>query len=298
MRGAYSFGLETFELAYQGLFQHWNPKLLSSLEASISGLEQVRFFGFGNETSDEGSDEFFETDQLQYNVLPVLRYALSPQLDVFAGPRVTYSSTDDDDNTFLNQQRPYGVGDFGSLAVQGGFDFDTRDRTKLYGPGFRLRVQGSVFPEAWDVEETFGAVEGEVAGYIALSRRLLVALRVGGKNVFGTFPFQEAAYIGGNITVRGYDTNRFAGDASVFGNAELRFALGRASAYAFRAEYGLFIFSDVGRVFAEDGDSDKWHPSGGGGLSAATLDRSLLWSLTVARSEEKTALFFTANYSF
>jgi len=299
MRGAYSFGLATFELAYQGLFQHWNPKLLSSLEASISGLEQARFFGFGNETSDDGSDDFFETDQLQYNVAPSWRYALAPQLDVFAGARVTYSSTDDDDDTLLNQLRPYGVGDFGLLAFQGGFDFDTRDRTELYGPGLHFRVQGSLFPDVWDVEETFGAVEGEVASYLSLSRRLLLAVRVGGKNVFGTFPFQEAAYIGGNDTVRGYDTNRFAGDASVFANAELRFTLGKASAYLFRAEYGLFIFGDVGRVFSDDDDdSDTWHPSGGGGLSAATLDRSLLWSLTVARSEEKTAFFFKANFSF
>jgi hemolysin activation/secretion protein len=190
------------------------------------------------------------------------------------------------------------VGDFGLFALQGGFDFDTRDRTKLYGPGFHFRVQGSLFPEVWDVEETFGAVEGEVGGYVSLSRRLLVALRVGGKNVFGTFPFQEAAYIGGKQTVRGYDTNRFAGDASVFGNAELRFVLGKASAYMFRAEYGLFIFGDMGRVFVDKEDSDKWHPSGGGGFSAATLDRSLLWSLTVARGEEKTTFFFQANYSF
>jgi hypothetical protein len=81
-------------------------------------------------------------------------------------------------------------------------------------------------------------------------------------------------------------------------NSELRLTLGKASAFMFRAEYGLFIFGDVGRVFSDDEDSDKWHPSGGGGISAATLDRSLLWSLTVAQSNEKTALFFTANYSF
>ena len=302
IRGVYSFGrlgLQTFELAYQGLYQHWNPKLLSSLEASISGLEQPRFFGFGNETSDDGSDDFFETDQLRYNVLPLLRYALSPQLDAFAGARVTYSSTDDDDDTLLNQLRPYGVGDFGLLAFQIGFDVDTRDRTKLYGPGVYARVQGSLFPEVWDVDDTFGAIEGEIAGYVSLSRRLLAALRLGGKNVFGTFPFQEAAYIGGKETVRGYDTNRFAGDASVFGNAELRFNLGKASAYLFRAEYGLFIFGDVGRVFSDaDEDSDKWHPSGGGGISAATLDRTLLWAFTVARGEEQTAFFFQANFSF
>ena len=299
-RGAYSTGLNTFELAYQGLFQLWNPKMLFSLEASISGFELARFYGFGNDTSDDdlGISDFFKTDQLQHHVLPSLRYSILPQLIFFAGPRLTYSTTEDDD-TLLNRLGPYGVGNFGLLALQGGFDFDNRDGTKLYGPGFRFRVQGSAFPEVWDVEETFGTVEGDVAGYISLSRRFLMALRVGGKHTFGRFPFQEAAYIGGKTTVRGLNQNRFAGDSSVFGNAELRYTLGRASAFLFRAEYGLFIFGDVGRVFFdEDDDSDKWHPSGGGGISAATLERSLLWSFTVARSEERTAFFFRANFSF
>jgi len=88
-------------------------------------------------------------------------------------------------------------------------------------------------------------------------------------------------------------------DRSVFANGELRFTLGKATALLFRAEYGLFVFGDIGRVFSdEDDDSDKWHPSGGGGISAATLDRTLLWSLTVARSEEQTTFFFQADFSF
>ncbi len=297
-QAAYSFGLQTFEITYRGDFQHWNPRLLTTVEAGISGFEQSRFFGFGNETSDDGDDDFFETEQLQYTIAPTVSYALSPQLEIFAGGRIKYSSTDDDENTLLNQLRPYGVGDFGQLSFRIGAEIDTRDRTKLYGPGMYIRLEGSVTPEVWDVDSTFGAIEGEVAGYFSLTQRLLLALRVGGQNVFGTFPFQEAAYIGGVDTVRGLDTDRFAGDASVFANAELRFTLGRASVLLFRGEYGLFIFGDVGRVFVDDDDSDKWHPSGGGGISVSTLERSLLWSLSVARSEEQTSFFFNANFSF
>ena len=74
--------------------------------------------------------------------------------------------------------------------------------------------------------------------------------------------------------------------------------MGKASADLFRAESGLLIFGDVARVFLDDDeDSDKWRPSGGG-ISAATLDRTLLGSLMVARSEEKTAFFFQTNFSF
>jgi hypothetical protein len=66
----------------------------------------------------------------------------------------------------------------------------------------------------------------------------------------------------------------------------------------FRGEWGLFIFGDVGRVFVDGEDSDKWHPSAGGGLSLSTLERSLLWSLTIAQSEEQATFFFNADFSF
>ncbi len=297
-QAAYSFGLQTFEVTYQGDFQHWNPRLLTSIEAGISGFELSRFFGFGNETSDDGDDDFFETEQLQYTVAPMVSYALSQQLEFFVGGKLKYSSTDDDEDTLLNRLRPYGVGDFGQLSFLAGVEVDTRDRTKLYGPGLFIRLEGSVTPEVWDVDRTFGAIEGEVSGFIGLTQRLLLALRVSGRNVFGTFPFQEAAYLGGNDSVRGLYTNRFAGDASVFANAELRFSLGQASALLFRGEWGLFVFGDVGRVFVDDDDSNKWHPSDGGGVSVSTLERSLLWSLSIARSAERTAFFFNANFSF
>lgn len=295
---SYAYGLETFEIMYRGDFQHWNPRLLTVIEAGVSGLERRRFFGFGNETSDDGDDDFFKTEQLQYRVAPSIRYALSPQFEVVVGGELKYAATDDDDDTLLNQLRPYGAGHFGQVGLRVGVEFDTRDPTKVYGPGMRIRLEGSMIPEVWDVESTFGAIRGDVAGFIGLTQRLLLAVRVGGKNVFGTFPFQEAAYLGGADSVRGLDTNRFAGDASVFANAELRFTLGRASALAFRGEWGIFVFGDIGRVFVDDDDSDKWHPSGGGGISLSTLERSLLWSMSIARSEEQTAFFFNADFSY
>ncbi|ETW94394.1 MAG: hypothetical protein ETSY1_35065 [Candidatus Entotheonella factor] len=298
IKAGYATGLNAFEASYTGAYQHWNPRLLSMLDTRISGLERINFFGFGNETSDEGPDDFFKTDHVQYRLAYAMRYILMPQLDLIAGGRLTYTSTDDDDDTLLNRLQPYGVGDFGQFSLFAGFEFDTRDRAKRYGPGVFASIEGALVPEVWDVESTFGALEGEVAGYLALSPRILLTARISGRHVFGTFPFQEAAYIGGNDSLRAYSSDRFAGDASILANAEMRLILGQTPAILFRAEWGVFGFGDVGRVFLDGEDSDRWHPAGGGGLFAATRDRSLLWSLTVARSEEQTSYFFKANFSF
>ena len=180
----------------------------------------------------------------------------------------------------------------------GGFDYDTRDRSVLNSTGLHIRLQGSHSPSVWDAEGSFTNIEGEIAGFYSLGSRALLALRVGGEHVAGSFPFQEAAYIGGADNVRGLDTDRFAGDASVFSNIELRYSLGEASAYFARAEYGLFGFVDVGRVFLEGEDEDDLHPSAGGGISLTGLDRTFLVSLAIARSEERTSGVFSAGFSF
>jgi hypothetical protein len=52
--------------------------------------------------------------------------------------------------------------------------------------------------------------------------------------VVGTYPFMEAAFIGGPDTVSGFSAQRFVGDASAYGNAELRLFLGRYR-FVFRA---------------------------------------------------------------
>lgn len=296
-RGGYAFGIDEFKVEYQGAFRFQDPALQASLEASVSGIEVIRFYGFGNDTSSDGSDDFFKTEQTQLTLAPGLRYTLTSQLDVFTGVQLRYATTNDDADTLLNQLRPYGVGDFGQLSFSGGFDFDTRDRTHIYGPGVRIRMQGTYFPEVWDVRSDFGAIEGELAGYLALSQRLLLVQRVSGKHVFGTFPFHEAAYVGGSRTVRGYRSDRFAGDASFFSNTELRFILGKA-AFLVPAEWGLFAFGDVGRVFQEGESSKTWHPAGGGGIFTMLLDRSLLATLSVARSDEMTVFFLKTEFIF
>ena len=287
------------EASYSGLYQQWNPKLQYSFDASITSITRADFFGFGNETSDNGDDDLFETDQTRVTISPGFNYVITPDLFLFSGVDINYNSLDDDEETLLTVLAPLGVGDFGWVSLFGELDYDTRDRTVLNSAGSHIRLKASHSPAIWDVDDSFTSVEGEIAGFFDVGSRSLIALRLGGKNVSGDFPFQESAFIGGAENVRGFDKDRFAGDASVFGNAEYRYTLGQASAYVARAEYGLFGFIDVGRVYLEDADDeDELHPSGGAGLSISGLDRSFLISLAIARSDERTSGIFSAGFSF
>jgi hypothetical protein len=112
----------------------------------------------------------------------------------------------------------------------------------------------------------------------------------------GTYPFFEAAFLGGP-TLRGLRTNRYAGDGSLYGGAELRFKLADAF-LLIPGEIGVFGLGDVGRVFLEGEDSKRWHRGLGGGAYFTTPNRRNSLSLAVARSEGRTGFYVTTGLAF
>ena len=100
------------------------------------------------------------------------------------------------------------------------------------------------------MESPFGNVDVEARTYLTahVPTSPTLALRAGGKKVWGTYPFHESAFLGGpgrmglgqvDGPLRGFHKNRFAGDASLYANVELRLALAELNVVV-PAEFGLF----------------------------------------------------------
>jgi outer membrane protein assembly factor BamA len=282
---------------YRGDFRKPNSSLFSTFSVLVSGLEFLRFYGFGNETSADETDDFYKIRQRMISIFPALHYMFSPSFEIYGGLQIKYNAAKDDPDTLLGTIQPYGYANFGQVGFRLGFNWDTRNPLKASNPGFRIDVEGFVYPKAATVESTFSGVEGNAAAYISLAKPLILALSIGGKKLFGTIPYTEAAYIGGSSTVRGFAKNRFAGDSSLYGRLELRLILGKAI-FIIPGEYGLFGLTDIGRVFVKGESSNKWHPAYGGGVFFSVLDLATVFSLAVAVSEEWTAVYFKAGFSF
>jgi len=135
-----------------------------------------------------------------------------------------------------------------------------------------------------------------------------LGLRGGGKRVFGTYPFQEAATIGGgtlgeiaigepDYTLRGFRAQRFRGDASLWGNAEARLSLGHMT-LILPARVGLLGFSDAGRVWLEGEDSETWHTGVGGGIWLSYLRDTGVGAVTYAHSEEGDRIYLKGGFTF
>jgi hypothetical protein len=120
---------------------------------------------------------------------------------------------------------------------------------------------------------------------------------VGGKKVWGDYPFQEAAFIGDQRSVRLGRQHRYGGDAALWGNAELRLQLVRAF-LLLPARFGIFGLGDVGRVYLDGETSSTWHWSAGGGIWLAFLGRPNTLSLALAQSEEKLGVYAAIGFAF
>ena len=305
IRGGYAFGAEVARFDYSGELRRENSGAYASLHAFASGLEVLRFYGLGNETIDEGSDDFYKVRQQQYLLAPAYTFPLVDRLECTIAPIGKYASTRDEEGRLIGTLAPYGVGRFGQVGAALGLDLDTRDVEVAATSGLHLRAAGTFYPTLWDVEEAFGRLSGDAAGYLTARGRFetTLALRAGGQRVWGRYPFHEAAFIGGggffggSQTVRGLGQNRYAGDAALYGNAEIRTRLGRMT-LVLPADVGLFALADVGRVFLEGEDSDRWHPGFGGGVWLSFLDRSHTASVAVAHSEGRTGLYVRLGFAF
>jgi hemolysin activation/secretion protein len=115
--------------------------------------------------------------------------------------------------------------------------------------------------------------------------------------VWGTYPLHEAAYLGGWASLRGFPDQRFAGDAAVFGSAELRVALARFY-LLLPGELGIFGLGDGGRVFLAGERADRWHAAAGGGLWFAYLNRANTVSLAAADGGDGVRLYARAGFAF
>jgi hypothetical protein len=299
VRAGYATGAGAFRADNHGELRLENSRVFLTLTARASQLQILHFYGFGNETPTPAGDSFFEVRQTQLSLVPRVNVPLASRLTLSLGPAVKRSSTRRTAGRFVTEARPYGSEPFGQLGAVAEVRLDTRDVAAAATRGVSLVAGGSFHPALWDVREPFGEVHVEAATYLtgSLPLRPTLALRVGVERVLGTYPFHEAAFIGGVDSVRGFATQRFAGDASAFGNAELRLSLGRFF-LVLPGEYGVFALADTGRVWLEGERSGRWHTGVGGGLWFAYLRRDHTVTVAVARSAEQTGFYVGMGFPF
>jgi hypothetical protein len=286
-----------------------NSSRSALLAMNVSTLETFRFHGFGNNSPAATS----ATNRLEYTQARV-----EPSMVWHFGRRAESLSFDDAAtdtasgdagaparprlNGTLSVGPAFGWTDLadpgpGALPVvraaddgvaQAGFaaalDLRRTDRTAVPRKGFRVEARTAAYPlVSGAAAGAFATLAARAALYVPLpAGGTHLALRTGGQRVFGDFPLFEAAFLGGRHSLRGYRTERFAGDGSLYGSAELRVPVDTVTLFV-RSELGVFAFGDAGRVWYDGSSAGGWHGAWGGGAWLGTLGRAV--SFAVAKGE-------------
>ncbi len=258
-----------------------------SVFALATQLESNRFYGYGNDTElIDPALTLVERDEVLAHVL--LRYSFNSTSMVSFGPVVEYVKPDVPSGSPAAVDAPLGSDPFGQIGARVDLTIDRTQVLPDQQSGFGVDVGASAYPAAWDAVESFGEAHALARLFIPMGWPTL-ALRAGGQHNWGEFPLHESAFIGGRWTLRGFRWNRFSGDASAFGAAELRVPLFRLTLLT-RGQLGAVGFTDVGRVWMNDVSAGDWHTGVGGGLWFGSLGRQV--SVTYAKGDEHRIYFY------
>ena len=240
------------------------------LIASMSQLEVIEFRGFGNDVP-EDTDPFFDVKQKMWTFNPGIGFSFAPGSDISIGPIVRYTKTDS--VGFLGLTRPYGFSTFGQAGGAVTLHYDSRILPDTAKPRFIVDFMGAGYPATWDAESAYESVEGTAVAYMTIPflTKPVIAVRGGGKKLFGDFPYFDAAFLGGGSSYRTEHRQRFAGDASMFGSAELRVPLFDFP-FITPTNVGVLGFADAGRVYVDGDSPGGWHTAMGGGFWVAAVN--------------------------
>lgn len=279
---------ERFTIEASGDLYSENARHWYSADAYASQMENIRFFGFGNQTTRTDASELYDTWLTQVRVEPAVNWPLGRDGRLSVGPVFQWTEPEVEFGSPLDVEQPLGTEAFTQLGLRADVELDESDAPNFPRRGWRLEAGASGYPGVVEDDGAFGDVHAMGAAYLSAGAGPVLALRAGGEHVWGEFPFFESAFLGGRRTLRGHTGQRFAGDAMVYGSAELRVPVLRAN-LGLRGTLGLIGLADAGRVWF-DGESDGgWHSAVGGGVFFTAAGQSVFF--TVASGERTSTNF-------
>jgi hypothetical protein len=298
-----------YKLQFSGDFRRVIDGASLFVEAGRTELDIINFYGLGNERyfdSDNYEEEDFEIRQKLTYLRASLHYPRNKQYFFSAGGELRFIDLEVAPGSYLEMENPAGLDTDYSGEIHFGFRYHAGDcgeaielsprkqqgrlvsDRQLCGnaalSGSMVSLEGAYYPEFLGNQDAYARLKGELRTYIPISGLpyTRLALRVGGEKLWGDYPFYDAAFLGGSTSLRGYDRQRFAGDASLYAGSELRLYLGTFK-FLVPVMYGPLGFVETGRVFLDGEDSSQWHTGIGGGLWFSFVESRYALSVVYGR---------------
>lgn len=296
--GGITLSTGRWKFVYTAKFPSLSTNASLDIRAYASELEVRNFYGFGNNTPRDRQlekNDFYRVASRQYYLEPLLRWKFGETVTLGLGASIKHFEARQEANRFLSSALLDTLGD-DRWVVGTGVNVEIRTGEAGVAPrqGFFAVLSAWNYPYPFDRRRPFQRYTADLRGYSSLGP-VTLALHGAGEKLEGQFPFYEAAFLGGATSLRGYNLNRFSGDASLSGSAELRLSLFKLK-LLLPTQVGVFVFGDAGKVFLDGKAPSGWHADAGGGISLAPISQELTFSIAFASSPE--GLFVNGVFGF
>ncbi len=313
---SYAINTASYDFNYQGTFTDVIGKwdLETDLTLNVPNFTN-NFFGLGNESIfNKTIDETTNVDRsINYYRLRFQEIAyevgMFKSLGAFAKVGITHDfvswelDTNSEDRYVTDVFLPTTglVNEKNTSYMGGGLRLDVDTRKNLINPvsGILWKNKISTLFGINKTDDEYHQFNTEFSVYqsFKIPARLTFAARVGWGINIGDYPFFKGQTLGGREQIRGYRKTRFYGDESLYSNFEMRLKLFNIRGYILPASLGILAFHDVGRVWLEGEDSDKWHRGVGGGIWLAPFNMAVV-SAEIGASEEETLFYIRLGFLF
>lgn len=289
-----------------GAFGNSDLLLRADVRAPIN---VTNFFGIGNNTK-LNTDEalYFRT---RYNITTVsalTRRQLQSWMRIMGGPVFQHFKLEREENLgkFITNTSINGL-DPATLylpktyiGAEGLLDINSKNNQVIPTRGFLLDAGVRQLFGLNSQSHTLTQLHWDMSIFASFVPQsvYVFATRLGYYRNFGQFEFPQANYLSGTDNLRGYRRNRFAGRTMLFNNTELRFKISNFNTYLFPGSFGFLLFHDIGRVWADEQKSSKWHNGYGGGLWIAPIQRFVITASVAHSPEEKLLPYIGFGFQF
>jgi hypothetical protein len=272
-------------------------------------INVTNFFGLGNNTV-LNTDEvlYFRSRYNLVNASALFRRQLQSWMRILGGPTFQYFKLPGKENfgKFVNNTNLNGL-DPATLylpktyaGAEALLDINSKNNQVLPTRGFLLDAGVKQLFGLNNQSHTLTQVHWDMSIFASFVPQsfYVFATRFGYYRNFGQFEFPQANYLGGTDNLRGFRRNRFAGRTSAFNNTELRFKISNFNTYLFPGSFGVLVFHDIGRVWADQQKSTTWHNGYGGGVWISPIQRFVITATVAHSKEEKILPYVTFGFQF
>ncbi|MBA9077594.1 BamA/TamA family outer membrane protein [Rufibacter quisquiliarum] len=307
--GSYAFATNSFLIDYAAHFTR--VRLGLDVKVNVNWKSpgfSDNFFGLSNESlyNPDIDIDYYRYRSTQFYANLLVGRKLGEYETLFVGPAFQTVNVERTPGRFLPTQLETSdrlAGYYQEKAYAGvrlEYVLDSRNSVALPDRGMFWSVAGEAMRGTSQTARDVARVHSQLSLYktVRIPFKLTLATRFGGGHTFGdNFEFFQAQTLDGLANLRGFRRTRFSGQSSFYNNTEARLRLFSFTTYLFPASIGIFGFHDVGRVWVDGENSNKWHRGYGGGVWLSPLNQVVI-SVGYTASDEDQMPLIKAGFFF